>query len=98
MAKPLTQFLNEWLDSPGSVVVPGQNLDTRVSSRNYTPTNPEMPEIVDAMYEATYFHDFLDKEGESEEFNRFLKKKRSGKEITNYIKGSFKKKASKKSK
>lgn len=98
MAKNLTQFLNEWLDSPGSVEVPGQNLEVRVNSRNYTPVHQPMPEVVDAMYEATYFHDFLDKEGKSEEFNKFLKKKRSGSEITSYIKDSFKEKASKKSK
>jgi len=91
MAKNLTQFLNEWLDSPGSVDVPGQNLEVKVNSRNYTPVHQPMPEVIDAMYEATYFH-------ESEEFNKFLKKKRSGREITSYIKDSFKEKASKKSK
>ena len=99
MAKNFTEFLREWLDSPGSVVVPGQSTEMKVSSRNYTSTSPQMPEIVDAMFEASYFHDFLDKEGSSEEFNKFLKKsKRSGKEVTDYIKDSFKKKSSKKEK
>jgi len=99
MAKNFTDFLNEWLDSPGSVDVPAQSTEVRVNSRNYTPANPSMPEIVDAMYEANYFHDFLDKEGKSEEFNKFLKgKKRSGSDITRYLKDSFQTKSSKKEK
>ena len=37
--KPFESFLNEWLDSPGSVDVPGQASEIRVNSRNYTPSN-----------------------------------------------------------
>ena len=97
MAKNLGDFLREWLDSPGSVDVPGQNTEFRVSSRNYKPSNPQMPEIVDSMYEASYFNRFLDGEGKSEGFNKFIKeKKRSGSEITGYIKNSFKEKSKKK--
>jgi hypothetical protein len=97
MIKNFEQYLKEWIDSPGSVDVPGQSFDVKVNSRNYAPANPPLPEIVDAMYEATYFHDFLDKEGKSEEFNKFLSEdKRTGSQITNYIKDSFKEKATKK--
>jgi hypothetical protein len=95
--KNISQFINEWLDSPGSVDVPGQNTEIRVNSRNYQSPNQQLPEVVDAMFEASYFHDFLDGEGKSEQFNKFLDEgKKSGSEITSYIKDSFKDKASKK--
>jgi len=98
--KKFQQFLKEGLDSPGSVDVPGQDYEVKVNSRNYTPAaGAQMPEIVDAMYEATYVHDFLDREGKSEEFNKFLdEKKRSGQDVAEYIKDSFKQKSSKKEK
>ena len=49
------------------------------------------------MFEAAYFHDFLDNEGKSENFNKFLDEgKKSGAQITDYIKDSFKDKSSKK--
>jgi hypothetical protein len=56
-----------------------------------------MPETIDAMYEAAYFHDFLDEEGKSEEFNKFLgEKNKSGSDIVEYLKTSFQIKNSKK--
>ena len=64
--KKFHPFINEWLDSPGSIDVPGQATEVRVNSRNYTPNNPQMPEVLDAMYEASFFTDFLDDEGKSE--------------------------------
>jgi hypothetical protein len=70
--KNISQFINEWLDSPGSIDVPGQNTEIRVNSRNYKTQNQQLPEVVDAMFEASYFHDFLDDEGKSENFNKFL--------------------------
>lgn len=83
-------FLYEWLDSPGSIDVPGPDYEIRVNSRNYTPNNPQMPVVLDAMFEASFFHDFLDGAGKSEDFNEFLEKeKRSGKEITDFLKISF---------
>lgn len=95
--KNISQFINEWLDSPGSVDVPGQNTEIRVNSRNYKTQNQQLPEVVDSMFEASYFHDFLDSEGKSEKFNKFLDEgKKSGSEITRYIKDSFKDKSSKK--
>jgi hypothetical protein len=89
-------FINEWLDSPGSVDVPGQATEIRVNSRNYTPGAPQMPEVVDSMYEAAFFNEFLDEQGKSEEFGGFLKKKqRTSKDITEYLKESFSQKTSK---
>lgn len=98
--KKFQTFVNEWLDSPGSIDVPGQATEIRVSSRNYTPNNPQMPEVLDAMYEASFFTDFLDDEGKSESFNQYLKEKsRTGAQITGYLKDSFsQKKDSKKNK
>lgn len=93
-------FVNEWLDSPGSVDVPANSYETRVRSRNYHSTDPAMPQAYDAFdaaYEASYFHDFLDEEGKSEKFNKFLSEgKKSGSQITDYIKDSFKEKSTKK--
>ena len=92
--KNFDKFLFEWIDSPGSVDVPGQSSEVRVNSRNYSPANPQMPEVIDAMYESAEINMFLDKEGKSEAFNKFLsEKKRSGSEVTDYIKGAFREKA-----
>lgn len=97
--KKFQPFLNEWLDSPGSIDVPGQATEIRVSSRNYTPNYPQMPIVLDAMYEASFFNNFLDEEGKSESFSKFLKdERRSAKDITNYLKGSFQEKTGKKEK
>ena len=95
--KPFGSVLNEWLDSPGSVDVPGQNTEIRVNSRNYTPSNQaQLPYVEDAMYEGSYVYEFLDNEGKSMEFDDFLKKKsRRGKEITDYLKENFKNKKKK---
>lgn len=83
-------FVNEWLDSPGSIDVPGPAAEVRVNSRNYTPNNPQMPEVLDAMYEASFFTDFLEDTGKSESFNEYLKKEsRSASEITRFIKRRF---------
>jgi hypothetical protein len=90
-------FINEWLDSPGSVDVPGNSYETRVNRRNYQSADPTMPETIDAMFEASYFHDFLDECGKSEEFNKFIgEDKKSGSDITEYLKTSFQQKNSKK--
>jgi hypothetical protein len=90
-------FVNEWLDSPGSVDVPGDAFQTRVNRRNYQSAEPTMPETIDAMYEAAYFHDFLDEEGKCEKFNKFLNEdNKSGSEIAEYLKTSFQIKNSKK--
>lgn len=90
-------FINEWLDSPGSIDVPANSYENRVKSRNYHSTDPAMPQVYDAMYEAAYFHEFLDNEGKSESFNKFLEEgKKSGSEITRYIKDSFKEKSTQK--
>jgi hypothetical protein len=92
--KNFDNFLFEWIDSPGSVDVPGQASEVKVNSRNYTSANPQMPEVIDAMYEAAEVNMFLDKEGKSEAFNKFLtEKNRTGSEVTDYIKGSFREKA-----
>jgi hypothetical protein len=97
MIKNFKIFLKEGIDSPGSVDVPGQDYEVKVNSRNYTPANQPLPEVVDAMFESSYFTDFLDNEGKSEEFNKFLdKKKRSGSQITEYLKNSFSDKKTKK--
>jgi len=97
MIKNFKIFLKEGIDSPGSVDVPGQDYEVKVNSRNYTPVNQPLPEVVDAMFESSYFTDFLDNEGKSEEFNKFLdKKKRSGSQITEYLKNSFSDKKTKK--
>lgn len=83
-------FLNEWLDSPGSIDVPGEATEVRVNSRNYTPNNPQMPEVIDAMYETAYFNDFLDSEGKSESFKEFLEDEdRTAIQITGYLKNRF---------
>ncbi len=95
--KKFEGFVNEWLDSPGSIDVPGKSYETKVNSRNYQSTDPMMPETIDAMYEAAYFHDFLDECGKSEEFNKFIgEDKKSGSDITEYLKTSFQEKNSKK--
>ena len=95
--KKFSELITEWIDSPGSIDVPGQNSEIRVNSRNYSPEHQPPPEIVDAMYEASYFHDFLDNEGKSEKFNKFLDEgRKSGSQITDYIKDSFKEKSHKK--
>lgn len=97
MIKNFNEFVNEWLDAPGSVDVPGDAYDPKVNSRNYKPANPPLPEVVDAMFEASYINDFLDNQGKSEEFNQFLEgAKRSGADITGYLKESFQKESSKK--
>ena len=49
--KNISQFINEWLDSPGSVDVPGQNTEIRVNSRNYKTQNQQLPEVVDSMFD-----------------------------------------------
>lgn len=88
--KKYLDFISEWLDSPGSVDVPGQDFETKVNSRNYTPANLPLPVVVDSMFEANYFTKFLEEEGKSEDFNKFIEeKKRSGSEITSYLKESF---------
>jgi hypothetical protein len=90
-------FVNEWIDSPGSIDVPGDSYQTKVNSRNYQSADPTMPETIDAMYEEAYFHDFLDECGKSEEFNKFLNEdKKSGSDITEYLKTTFQAKNSKK--
>jgi hypothetical protein len=90
MIKKYTDFIKEGLDSPGSVDVPGQDYETRVNSRNYTPANQPLPIAVDSMFEANYFTSFLEEEGKSENFNNFIKeKKRSGSEITRFLRESF---------
>jgi hypothetical protein len=92
--KNFDNFIFEWIDSPGSVDVPGQSTEVKVNSRNYTSANPQMPEVIDAMYEAAEVNMFLDKEGKSEAFNKFLKEtERSGSDVTDYIKGAFREKA-----
>jgi hypothetical protein len=89
-------FVNEWLDSPGSVDVPGEAYQIRANRRNYQSIDPTMPQIVDAMFEAAYFHDFLDEEGKSEKFNKFLSEKnKSGSDVAEYLKTSFQIKNSK---
>ena len=88
--KKFPEFLNEWLDSPGSIDVPGQNTEIRVSSRNYKPAHQPLPHIEDAMYEKSKIYDMLDEYGNSEDFNKFLgEKKRSGREVTDRIKDVF---------
>jgi hypothetical protein len=83
-------FLNEVMNQNGDIDVPGESYETKVNSRNYNKVEPQLPGIIDAMYESSYFNEFLDNEGKSEEFNKFLdKEKRSGSEITTYIKDSF---------
>jgi hypothetical protein len=96
--KDFKQFLlTEWLDSPGSIDVPGQNTEIRVKSRNYNSTNPQLPEVVDSLFEANDVYDFLDEHGNSEDFNKFIKeKKRSGRQITDHIKEKLKLKKDKK--
>lgn len=86
--KSFSSFLNEWLDSPGSVDVPGQDTETRVNSRNYTPSNnDQLPYVEDAMFESSHVYGYLDNQGKSLEFDEFLKEKpRRGKEITDYLK------------
>ena len=86
--KPFEFFLNEWLDSPGSVDVPGQASERRVNSRNYTPANDDqLPYVEDAMFEGSHVYGYLDNQGKSLEFNEFLKEKpRRGKDITDYLK------------
>ena len=86
--KPFESFLNEWLDSPGSVDVPGQDTETRVNSRNYTPSNDnQLPYVEDAMFEGSHVYEYLDTQGKSLEFNEFLKgENRRGKDITDYLK------------
>jgi hypothetical protein len=80
--------LNEWLDSPGSVDVPGQNTEIRVNSRNYTPSNDDqIPYVEDAMFEGSHVYEYLDSQGKSLEFNEFLREKpRRGKDVTDYLK------------
>ena len=98
MIKKYQEFLKEWLDSPGSIDVPGQNTEIRVNSRNYKPENQPLPQVIDAMYEASYINEFLDNQGKSEEFNKFLEEdKRRGSDITEYLKENFKKETGKKS-
>jgi hypothetical protein len=88
--KKFPEFLNEWLDSPGSIDVPGQNTEIRVNSRNYKPAHQPLPHIDDAMYEKSKIYDMLDEYGNSEDFNKFLgEKKRSGREVTDRIKDVF---------
>lgn len=88
--KKFPEYLNEWIDSPGSVDVPGQNSEIRVNSRNYTPAHQPLPYIEDAMYEKAQIYEILDEFGNSEDFNKFLdEKKRSGREVTDRIKDIF---------
>jgi hypothetical protein len=87
--KSLTDFLNEDFD-PGTVQVPGDAYVTQVNSRNYQPSHQPLPQVLDPMYEGSYFCDFLDECGKSENFTKFVKEKRkSPAEITNYLKEEF---------
>jgi len=91
--KKYSNYINEWLDSPGSVDVPGSEMEVRVNSRNYQPKNTQMPETYDAMFEAAEFYDFLDSHGKSEDFNKYIDlEKRSGSDITDHLKDRFKEK------
>lgn len=88
--KKYPDFLTEWIDSPGSIDVPGPDSENKVNSRNYKPAHQPLPYIEDAMYEKAQIYDLLDKYGNSEDFNKFLdEKKRSGREITDKIKDMF---------
>lgn len=86
--KSFSSFLNEWLDSPGSVDVPGSGFERGVNSRNYTSANKDqLPYVEDAMFESSHVYGYLDTQGKSLEFNEFLKEKpRRGKDITDYLK------------
>jgi hypothetical protein len=87
--KSLTDFLNEDFD-PGTVQVPGDAYVTRVNSRNYQSAHQPLPQVLDPMYEGSYFCDFLDECGKSEKFTSIVKEKRkSPTEITNYLKEEF---------
>lgn len=95
--KKFSDFINEWIDSPGSIDVPGQNTEIRVNSRNYTPAHQPLPYIEDSMYEASEVYDFLDEYGNSQEFNEFLKENpHSGRKVTDKIKENLKNKKLKK--
>jgi hypothetical protein len=97
--KKYSNYINEWLDSPGSVDVPGSEMEVRVNSRNYQPKYTQMPEIHDAMFEAAEFYDFLDSHGKSEDFNKYIEsEKRSGSNITDHLKEKFKERMIKKNK
>ena len=88
--KGIKDFLLEWHDAPGSVDVPGYGYETTVNYRNYTPATQPLPDVVDSMFESSYFNDFLEEEGNSEEFQEFIdEKKRSSKEISEYLKNKF---------
>jgi hypothetical protein len=95
--KSIGDFINEWIDSPGSVDVPGQDSEVKVNSRNYTPAHQPLPYIEDSMFEANEVYDFLDDHGNSENFNKFVGEKRSGREITDHIKQALKENKFKKS-
>jgi hypothetical protein len=89
--KKYSSYINEWLDSPGSVDIPGDAMEIRVNSRNYQAKNMTMPETHDAMFEAAEFYDFLDSHGKSEDFNKYIdSEKRSGSNITDHLKDKFK--------
>jgi len=96
--KTLNDFLNEDFD-PGTVQVPGDAYVTQVNSRNYQPAHQPLPQVLDPMYESSYFCEFLDEHGKSEDFEKFLKEsKRSGVDITAHIKENFLSKNTKKQK
>ena len=65
--KKFQDHVNEWHDAPGSIDVPSNSYENKVRARNYQSNDPSMPQVYDAMYEAAYFHEFLDGEGKSEE-------------------------------
>jgi hypothetical protein len=87
--KSLTDFLNEDFD-PGTVQVPGDAYVTQVNSRNYQAAHQPLPQVLDPMYESSYFCEFLDECGKSENFDKFLKEsKRSAVDIAGHIKENF---------
>jgi hypothetical protein len=87
--KTFIQFINEDF-FPGTVEVPADAYLTKVNSRNYQPSHQPLPEIYDAMFEGSYFCDFLDECGKSEHFTKFVKEKgKSPSEITSYLKEEF---------
>ena len=80
------KYINEWLDAPGSIDAPGSTMEVKVNARNYQSVNQQTtPNIIDSVYEKSYFFDFLKEQGNSKEFNDLLESEKSGKRITDWL-------------
>lgn len=87
-------FLNEYWGSsaPGTVIVPGDWYKDSVSSRNYKPSNTNMPFVIDPVLEDSDFISIFDDLREDEDLLDKIKGSEDPLKIINMIENAIKSK------